>query len=79
MDLDDKDQEEEFHKDTPMPNIWSLDHSEVDNDTGHDDGDKDDVKFTGSVITHEEDSELEKPSFLRRLKNRRKKSNQTDK
>src|SRR3989344_2794888 len=23
MDLDDKDQEEEFHKDTPMPNIWS--------------------------------------------------------
>lgn len=81
MDLDDSaDQAGEFHNDTPMPNIWSLDHS----DAGNDGTPKDnkDVKFNeGSVISTEnvgEDSELEKPSFLRRLKNRRKKSDKSE-
>lgn len=61
MDLEDqKDNAEEFHKEPSIPNIWSLDR---DND------DDSDTNTTTSDTTDEE--EIEKPSFLRRLKNRR--------
>lgn len=55
---------EDFEK--PMPNIWALD--------AHDDEEEDkkpaaSQHVIGNIL---EDDELEKPSFLRRLKNRRK-------
>ncbi len=50
----------DFHNDTPMPNIWTMDHpdDEMNGPTGPDDQAKND------------EAELEKPSFLRRLKKR---------
>ncbi len=57
----------DFHSDTPMPNIWAIDHEE---DEG---GAKDDTQQDGEKRTDEE-AELEKPSFLRRLKKRRDKN-----
>ncbi|MCA9344441.1 cell division protein FtsZ [Candidatus Saccharibacteria bacterium] len=72
MDLDKEDPEDEarsFSHEPNVPNIWSIDHKEDDNNDGNN-ADND----------HEEDSEIEKPSFLRRLKNRKKQSdsNSTD-
>lgn len=49
----------DFHNDTPMPNIWTMDSHEEEHDGGHADEHKD------------ADAELEKPSFLRRLKKRK--------
>ncbi len=51
---------DDFHSDHPMPNIWSLDH-EDDNKT----------ETGSSVVAGGSDDELEKPSFLRRLKRRK--------
>lgn len=51
---------EDFHKEPNIPNIWALDH-ESNSDTD---------KLTTSD-SEEDNTELEKPSFLRRLKNRR--------
>lgn len=50
----------DFHNDTPMPNIWTMDHP-------------DDAAPTESDETaaKDEEAELEKPSFLRRLKKRK--------
>lgn len=50
----------DFHNDTPMPNIWTMDHpdDEFNGAAGQDDQAKN------------EEAELEKPSFLRRLKKR---------
>jgi cell division protein FtsZ len=62
MNLDDKAEATDFHSDSPMPNIWTLD------DDKHDD--KIDLKSDPVVSSHLED-ELERPSFLRRLKKRR--------
>lgn len=60
---DDKKEEADLKKDTPMPNIWTID-DEQDNDT---------AKKT--ALSKDDDSEeLEKPSFLRRLTNRKKKT-----
>ena len=81
MDLhDDEDEEEEFHSDKPMPNIWALD--------SHPDEKKDDEKeeekpaeksvpnLFGTDANDED--ELEKPSFLRRLKRRRQDEKSTE-
>jgi cell division protein FtsZ len=76
MDLhDDEDEDEEFHSDKPLPNIWALD-----NDQDHKEPESKSDKEEKSVVkpetslfgadAHDED-ELEKPSFLRRLKRRR--------
>ena len=54
--------EEDFHSDTPMPNIWSSD-----------DKSEDETKSSGGEVfvgNHEED-ELDKPSFLKRFKRRK--------
>lgn len=56
---------EDFHNETPMPNIWSMDNSE--------DEDSNEGVVVGGGAS---DDELEKPSFLRRLK--RRKSNDSD-
>ena len=72
MDLDKKGDEsgstnaEDFHKEPAIPNIWTLDN--------HDDGQE---ESTSSVADKDEE-ELEKPSFLRRLKNRRNEKNKTE-
>jgi len=50
----------DFHNDTPMPNIWTMENHEDDN--GAADKPADQAK--------DEETELEKPSFLRRLKKR---------
>ena len=57
--------QDEFHNEPAIPNIWSIDqdHS-VDNDNSAD-------MHNG----HDDDIELEKPSFLRRLKQRRAEKN----
>lgn len=53
----------DFTDDAPMPNIWSLnDHDE--------DHKKDDD--SQPIVSHVEEDELERPSFLRRLTKRRK-------
>lgn len=88
MDLPDQDKAaEEFHKDAPMPNIWTLDNDH-NGDDHKDEGDKDkdakskdddDQPTLGSVIGSPEEDELQKPSFLRRLTNRRQKDDKNDK
>jgi cell division protein FtsZ len=52
---------EEFHSDTPMPNIWSMDH-------------EDDTEANNGVVVggdENTDDQLDKPSFLRRFKLKR--------
>jgi cell division protein FtsZ len=66
MDLEDKspaDGADDFHNDTPMPNIWSLDH--------HDDTAQEPPQLTAT----EPEEELEKPSFLRRFRKRNNEKN----
>ncbi len=50
---------EDFHKDEPMPNIWSMDHE---------DDDKKEDNDGGVVVGGADDDQLDKPSFLRRFK-----------
>ena len=50
----------DFHNDTPMPNIWTMENH--DDEGGEVPADADNAKV--------EEAELEKPSFLRRLKKR---------
>ncbi len=52
---------EEFHKEPAIPNIWALDHD-------HESSDESASKVEDKRA---EEDELEKPSFLRRLKKRR--------
>ncbi|HSX27444.1 MAG TPA: cell division protein FtsZ [Patescibacteria group bacterium] len=66
MELDDKEEKSEFHNDTPMPNIWTLENSEETEEKTDKEAETPNEIFTSD---HEED-ELEKPSFLRRLKRR---------
>jgi cell division protein FtsZ len=72
MDLDNTDDkltsgEEEFHKEPVIPNIWSLDKDKADDD-----------EDSSSHIGESDDEELEKPSFLRRLKKRRSDKDKSD-
>ena len=71
MELRDE-QEAEMTKETPIPNIWTLDDKEVDEKTDGKSSDKDDTSIsTLPVMGSFDDEELEKPSFLRRLTKRR--------
>lgn len=76
MELNDGTKTESFHEESPMPNIWTLDNGsdKEDGEKPHQTNTADDVPkarvFDGS---DSEEEELEKPSFLRRLKNRRNK------
>jgi cell division protein FtsZ len=76
MDLESKnnsdlsDESHDFHSDQPMPNIWTMEHPE--DDVKHDSADN----LNDSAEDDEEkkrEVELEKPSFLRRLKKKRSK------
>jgi cell division protein FtsZ len=70
MDLhDDEDEEEEFHTDKPLPNIWTID-----NGNNHDEEkpENDEPKPSAAPsFANDDEDELEKPSFLRRLKKKR--------
>lgn len=62
VDLEATEQEDSFKSDEPMPNIWSIDNGN---------GDEDKTPSTDNTEESKEnlfDEELEKPSFLRRLK-----------
>jgi len=79
MDLDEKPAAslntgaEDFHSETPMPNIWSLD--QPDDSTKNNDV----SNTTHSDVMNEPEEELEKPSFLRRFRKRSaEKSDHTD-
>lgn len=71
MELDQQDDKHtigagDFHSDTPMPNIWTIDNHE------ENDSSSDKEETTDTIVSDHEDDELEKPSFLRRLKDRKK-------
>jgi hypothetical protein len=62
MTLDDHGDVADFTSESPMPNIWSIDEHADDHDETND---------TGAVVSGQAEDELERPSFLRRLKKRR--------
>lgn len=65
---DERAEEADLSKDTPMPNIWNIDEDNDNEDTA------DDKKKEDSKKQDSDEDELEKPSFLRRLTNRKKKT-----
>ena len=67
MNLDDSDAND-FKSDSPMPNIWSINEEEADEDRENNST----TEHRPIVSSHVEE-ELEKPSFLRRLAKRNKK------
>ncbi len=70
MDLhDDEEDDHELGKDTPMPNIWTLEDAENSDDT--DDSKSGTILDPSPIVSSAEEDELEKPSFLRRLTKRR--------
>lgn len=79
IDMEVKDQSDEhaqqaadFTSEAPMPNIWSLSQEEDSSDK-HKAADEKPSQLHDPVVSHEEEEELEKPSFLRRLARRRNK------
>ena len=75
MDLSDHDKPNDFHQDSPMPNIWTLDNGD---DTGGDSEEKSSSKPEVFTSSHDDEDELEKPSFLRRLKKRHSKNDDSE-
>ncbi len=63
---------DDFHKDNSIPNIWTIDEDEPDSTK------KEESKTQPIVSNILEEDELEKPSFLRRLSKRSKKSSDED-
>lgn len=74
MDMDIKDEHTEhaadFASEAPMPNIWSL--NSHDEDSSEQSESKDNYSGVSPTVS-EEDNELERPSFLRRLTKKRQK------
>ena len=69
MNLDDEDNPAiDFKSEEPMPNIWAIDDDKHPDHADNDD--HDDADDQESVIMLGSEDELEKPSFLRRLKKR---------
>ncbi|MBA3758401.1 cell division protein FtsZ [Candidatus Saccharibacteria bacterium] len=71
MELDESKPEEEFHTDKPMPNIWAIDQDQdtteqPKHETTESKKPEEAPQVFGPVMN--DDDELEKPSFLRRLK-----------
>lgn len=80
MDLHDDEKESEFSKETPMPNIWTLDENDepknILDESRNDKSPKKDNNpsehfDSDPIVSPDEEDELEKPSFLRRLTKRR--------
>jgi len=82
MSLPANEEDNDFHSDTPVANIWAIDDEETDehkeseskdDESQKDDEHNDDVKPT--VVNGIDEEDVEKPSFLRRLSRRRSKDN----
>ena len=67
-------QASDFTNESPMPNIWSLGNGEEQATSDADSSDS-----TSPTVSQEDDNELERPSFLRRLAKRRQKDDDIDK
>ena len=85
VDLESNDNEQSFSSNTAMPNIWSMDEDNKEDNladtTSNNSHEEQDTKEPAQVVSglFEDDDELEKPSFLRRLKNLRKSEATEDK
>lgn len=76
MELDEAETHEEkvadFSSDSPVPNIWSMDHGNGEPTETTDEPSKEDKETSEeSDSSDTEEDELEKPSFLRRLRQKR--------
>jgi cell division protein FtsZ len=60
----------DFHNDTPMPNIWSIADEEDEKEESHDDVPSPMSQPSEAIVSHHDEDELERPSFLRRLAKR---------
>lgn len=69
MNLDESPHDDSFTNDTPMPNIWAID-----DDKDKKDNQNDVVRdnHPNPLFSSDSDDELERPSFLRRLRGRKK-------
>lgn len=79
--LEAEEDKDSFKSETPMPNIWTIDGNEEEKQESSEEAKEKDSTSThvvGSMFEDEED-ELEKPSFLRRLKKLRGSSDSDDK
>lgn len=87
MDLEDEEEssEPDFTKEEDIPNIWSMNGDEEE-DKLHDEDDKEekflksekDDKDSSDVVTSDLEDKVEEPSFLRRLRRRRKAEEEKD-
>lgn len=68
MELDESATDEEFHTDKPMPNIWAMDNEAKEDTKDNISTDNDNKPQVFGPVSAEDEDELEKPSFLRRLK-----------
>lgn len=77
MDLekDKKSDEDDFSSDKPVPNIWSID---TDSDEPEKEDKKKEEKSDSNILPEDDEDELEKPSFLRRLRRRKEHSDEKD-
>jgi len=80
MELPPDQEDNDFHDDTPIPNIWAIDDENTDKkkdsetkDEDNKDEHHDDAEPT--VVNGIDEEDVEKPSFLRRLSRRRSKDN----
>lgn len=62
----------DFRSDAPMPNIWSIAEEDKDDEPADDD------LPSRPVVSHHDEEELERPSFLRRLTKRNHKDEPTE-
>lgn len=70
MDLPEKDNvDHDFHSDDQPPNIWALDGDQKESEK---DSKDDKPNISRSMLEEDEEDELEKPSFLRRLRGKSK-------
>jgi cell division protein FtsZ len=80
MSLPSNEEDNGFHDDSPVPNIWAIDEDNNDESKDSKSDDKDETEdhhdeATPTVVNGIDEEDVEKPSFLRRLSRRRSKDN----
>jgi len=80
MSLPSNEEDNGFHDDSPIPNIWAIDDDSNDENKDSKSDDKDETEDhnddpTPTVVNGIDEEDVEKPSFLRRLSRRRSKDN----
>lgn len=69
----------DFSSETPMPNIWTIEEDKTDLDLDRSHGSSSDIDLNHhTIVGSGMDEDLEKPSFLRRLAQRRKEDKSDD-